>query len=102
MTHFLLLTTAHVGRKTCSKLSVFQTNYLELFFIFVFAEYLEKSYESIPNTAPFDVTGHPALSINAGLSDGLPVGMMIVGKKFDEATVLNVAYTYEKIRDATN
>ena len=46
------------------------------------------------------VTGHPALSINAGFSDGLPVGMMIVGRKFDEATVLNVAYAYEKIRHA--
>ena len=45
------------------------------------------------------MTGHPALSINAGFSDGLPVGMMIVGRKFDEATVLNVAYAYEKIRD---
>ena len=58
-----------------------------------------KAFESIPNTSPFDVTGHPALSINAGFSDGLPVGMMIVGRKFDEATVLNVAYAYEKIRD---
>ena len=54
------------------------------------------------NTAPFNVTGHPALSINAGFSDGLPVGMMIVGRKFDDATVLNVAYAYEKIRDASS
>ena len=46
-----------------------------------------------------NVTGHPALSINAGFSDGLPVGMMIVGRKFDEVTVLNVAFAYEKIRD---
>ena len=51
------------------------------------------------NTAPFSVTGHPALSINAGFSEGLPVGMMIVGRKFDETTVLNVAFAYEKIRD---
>ena len=42
------------------------------------------------------MTGHPALSINAGFSDGLPVGMMIVGIKFDEATVLNVAYAYTR------
>ena len=54
----------------------------------------------IQNTSPFDVTGHPALSINAGFSDGLPVGMMIVGRMFDDVTVLNVAYAYEKIRDA--
>ena len=50
--------------------------------------------------SPFNLSGHPALSINAGFSEGLPVGMMIVGRKFDEPTVLNVAYAYEKIRDA--
>ena len=65
-----------------------------------FAEYLERAFESVVNCSPTTVTGHPALSINAGFSDGLPVGMMIVGGKFDEATVLNVAYAYEKIRDA--
>ncbi len=54
----------------------------------------------LSNTSPFDVSGHPALSINAGFLSGLPVGMMIVGKKFDEATVFNVAYAFEKIRDA--
>ena len=53
----------------------------------------------IPNTAPFDSTGHPALSINAGFSEELPVGMMIVGKKFDEITVLKVAHAFEQIRD---
>jgi len=70
-----------------------------MFCVYRFTEYLVKAFESIPNTSPFDVTGHPALSINAGFSDGLPVGMMIVGRKFDEGTVLNVAYAYEKIRD---
>jgi len=58
------------------------------------------AFDFCQNTGPFNVTGHPALSINAGFCDGLPVGMMIVGRKFDEATVLNVAYAYEKIRDA--
>jgi len=58
------------------------------------------AFDFCQNTGPFNVTGHPALSINAGFSDGLPVGMMIVGRKFEEATVLNVAYAYEKIRDA--
>ena len=55
-----------------------------------------------PNTGAFNVTGHPALSINAGFSDGLPVGMMIVGRQFDDATVLNAAYAHEKIRDASS
>nr|XP_058941034.1 amidase-like [Pocillopora verrucosa] len=58
------------------------------------------AFDFCQNTGPFNVTGHPALSINAGFSDGLPVGMMIVGRKFDEATVLNVAYAYEKMRDS--
>lgn len=64
------------------------------------ADYLRKVSNIGLNTAPFNVTGHPALSINAGFSNGLPVGMMIVGRKFDEASVLNIAYAYEKIRHA--
>ena len=51
------------------------------------------------NTSPFDVSGHPALTINAGFSEGLPVGMMIVGKQFDETSVLQTAYAFEKLRD---
>ena len=58
-------------------------------------------HKDLINTCPFNLTGHPALSINAGFSEGLPVGMMIVGRKFDETTVLNVAFAYEKIRDAS-
>ena len=41
----------------------------------------------IGNTAPFDVTGHPAMSVPCGMSDGLPVGLMLIGKHFDEATI---------------
>ncbi|XP_076091284.1 urethanase-like [Mytilus galloprovincialis] len=62
-------------------------------------EIIRLTFDMIKNTAPFDSTGHPALSINAGFSEGLPVGMMIIGKKFDEATVLRVARAFEKIRD---
>jgi Asp-tRNA(Asn)/Glu-tRNA(Gln) amidotransferase A subunit family amidase len=32
--------------------------------------------------------------------NSFPIGMMITGKKFDEVTVLNVAYAYEKLRDS--
>ena len=53
----------------------------------------------LQNTAAFDTTGHPAITINAGFSEGLPVGMMIVGKHFDETSVLQVAYAFEKLRD---
>jgi len=47
------------------------------------------------NTCPFDVTGHPATSVPAGLLGGLPVGLMIVGRRFDDATCLRVAQAYE-------
>jgi amidase len=49
------------------------------------------------NTAPFDVSGHPACSVPAGLADGLPVGMMIIGRRFDDATVLRVAHAFEQL-----
>ncbi|MEI7717313.1 MAG: amidase [Mycobacterium sp.] len=49
------------------------------------------------NTAPMNLTGHPAISVPAGLVDGLPVGIMIVGKRFDDATVLRVAAALESL-----
>jgi amidase len=58
-------------------------------------EQLARSLEMIPNTAPFDVSGHPATSVPAGLSDGLPVGMMIVGRHFADGMCLRVAQAYE-------
>ncbi|HET9665339.1 MAG TPA: amidase family protein, partial [Desertimonas sp.] len=50
----------------------------------------------IGNTAPFDVTGHPATSVPAGLVDGLPAGLMIIGRHFDDGTCLRVAHAIEQ------
>ncbi len=48
-------------------------------------------------TGPFNVSGLPAVSVPCGLSDdGLPMGLQVVGKPFDESTVLRVAYGYEQ------
>ena len=58
-------------------------------------ESIARSTEMIVNTAPFDVTGHPATSVPAGLADGLPAGMMIVGRHFEDATCLRVAHAFE-------
>ena len=58
--------------------------------------YLDTALSMIGNTAPFDVTGHPACTVPAGLVDGLPAGLMIVGRHFDDATVLRTAQTYEQ------
>ena len=49
-------------------------------------------------TYPFNMTGLPAASIPCGWSsDGLPIGMQIVGRRFDEKTVLQVSKTFEEI-----
>lgn len=48
-------------------------------------------------TAPFNLTGLPALSVACGFtSAGLPVGLQIAGRAFDEATVLAVGHAYER------
>ena len=48
-------------------------------------------------TAPFNVTGLPAISVPCGFTEtGLPIGMQIAGKPFDEPGVIQVAYTYQQ------
>jgi len=54
-------------------------------------EAIDRALDMLPNTAPFDNTGHPAISVPAGTDDGLPVGTMFVGEAFDDETVLGVA-----------
>ncbi|TDI63224.1 MAG: amidase [Alphaproteobacteria bacterium] len=60
---------------------------------------IQRAHEMFGNTAAFDVTGHPALSIPCGLSDGLPVGLMLVGRHYDEATIYRAAYAFEQAAD---
>lgn len=51
-------------------------------------------------TAPFDVTGVPAISVPCGFTrDGLPVGLQIVGRAWDEALILQVAHQYQCATD---
>ena len=47
-------------------------------------------------TIPVNLAGLPAVSVPCGLADGLPVGMQIIGRAFDETTVLRAAYAYEQ------
>ncbi len=48
-------------------------------------------------TAPFNVTGLPAISVPCGFTEsGLPIGMQIAGKPFDEPRVIQAAYTYQQ------
>ncbi len=51
-------------------------------------------------TRPFNLSGHPACAVSCGFTaGGLPIGLQIVGRPFDEATVLRVADAYQRITD---
>ena len=52
----------------------------------------------IGNTAPFDLTHHPAMSLPCGMVDGLPVGLMLVGKHFDEPTIYRAGLRLRAVR----
>ncbi|WDM21317.1 Asp-tRNA(Asn)/Glu-tRNA(Gln) amidotransferase subunit GatA [Paenibacillus polymyxa] len=47
-------------------------------------------------TIPVSLAGVPAISIPCGLADGMPVGLQIIGKAFDESSVLRVAHAFEQ------
>jgi aspartyl-tRNA(Asn)/glutamyl-tRNA(Gln) amidotransferase subunit A len=51
-------------------------------------------------TRPFNVSGQPVASVPCGFTaDGLPIGMQVIGRSFDEATVLRVADAYQRVTD---
>jgi amidase len=60
---------------------------------------IHRAFEMLANTAPFDVTGHPAMSLPCGMSDGLPAGLMLIGKAFDESTIYRAAHAFEQSHD---
>ncbi|MGD0298923.1 MAG: amidase [Bryobacteraceae bacterium] len=62
-----------------------------------FATSLKLSDGAALNTPQFDLTGHPGLSVPCGKLDGLPIGMMIVGRHGDDATVLRAGYAFEQL-----
>jgi aspartyl-tRNA(Asn)/glutamyl-tRNA(Gln) amidotransferase subunit A len=50
-------------------------------------------------TLPINLAGIPAMSLPCGMSEGLPIGMQLMGQPFDEPTLLKVAYAYEQATD---
>lgn len=50
-------------------------------------------------TVPINIAGIPAISIPCGFKNGLPIGLQIMGKHFDESTLLRAAYTFEQNTD---
>ncbi|MFZ2101728.1 MAG: amidase [Oricola sp.] len=60
---------------------------------------IQRAFEMVGNTCPFDTSGHPAMSIPCGLSQGLPVGMMLIGKHYQESTIYRAAGAFESLGD---
>ena len=60
---------------------------------------IQRAFEMIPNTAPFSCTGHPAMNVPCGLSEGLPVGMMLVGRYWEESVIYRAAAAFERSGD---
>jgi len=59
-------------------------------------EYFKTALGMIQNTSPFDCSHHPAMNVPCAKSDGLPVGMMLIGRHFEDDVVLRAADAFEK------
>lgn len=56
-----------------------------------------RTLDNLLNTSTFDLTAHPGISVPCGESDeGLPIGLMLVGRHFEEETLFRVAHAYEQ------
>src|ERR1700751_151776 len=62
-------------------------------------DYVARALEMIGNTSPFDITHHPAMSLPCGMVDGLPIGLMLIGRHFDEMTIYRAAHAFEQSGD---
>lgn len=59
-------------------------------------ERVGSSLQQVANTCPFNVTGHPAINVPCGWSEGLPVGMMLIGRYWEDSTLLRAAHVFEQ------
>jgi len=74
--------TAHEAVRTATRVEVF-----------------ERAGTMLANVAPFNVTGHPAVTVPCGTVDGLPVGLTCLGRRFEDGTVLAAASAVESVVD---
>ncbi len=60
------------------------------------AEHIGQALNMVRNTCVFDMTGHPSISVPVKGAGDLPIGLMLTGRQFDDATVLRAAHAYEQ------
>ncbi|HID68159.1 MAG TPA: amidase, partial [Roseibacterium sp.] len=61
--------------------------------------YIQRAFEMIGNTAPFNATGFPVMSVPCGLSEGLPIGMSLVAPHYGEMVIYQAAHAFEQSGD---
>lgn len=61
--------------------------------------HVDRALNMQQNTCPFDVSGHPALTVPCGMVNGLPIGLMLVGRYFDEAELIQAGHAFEQKGD---
>lgn len=66
-----------------------------------FDDFKEGAVWTAMRTLPFNMTGHPALSIPCGFDEGLPLGLQLIGRPYDEATLCQIGHAFEQATDAT-
>jgi aspartyl-tRNA(Asn)/glutamyl-tRNA(Gln) amidotransferase subunit A len=59
----------------------------------------QRPFEHIVFTVPWNMAEQPAISVNCGFADGMPIGLQIIGPRFADLTVLRLAKLYEAMRE---
>ena len=62
-------------------------------------EMLSGAFPGFRNVYPFGYTGHPAISVPCGKADGLPFGMQLVGRAFEDPLLLRIAHAFQESVD---
>ena len=62
-------------------------------------ESFQRGHEMAANTSPFDITHPPAMALPCGMSEDLPISLMLIGKHFDETTIYRAAHGFQEGTD---
>lgn len=62
-------------------------------------DYVATSFDMLRNTCVANLTGHPSISLPCGMIDGLPVGLMLTGRQFEDSLLIRAAAAFETLGD---